>query len=101
VAEKFEAIVSLGAINTRYRHTAQFLASTGTMVYAERVRLPSRRNPLAPEFTVVYHEAVPNEASGSLLDEIMREAARQQLAVALQAEVSACQGHDRQLTRPA
>ena len=38
---------------------------------------------------VVHHEAEPNEASGSVLDEIVREAARQMLAVALQAEVSA------------
>ena len=38
---------------------------------------------------VVHDEAEPNEASGSLLDEIVREAARQMLAVALQAEVSA------------
>jgi hypothetical protein len=51
--------------------------------------------------TVVYHEAEPNEASGSLFNEIVREAARQRLAVALQAEVSAYQGHDHQLTRPA
>ena len=39
---------------------------------------------------VVHDEAEPNEASGSVLDEIVREAARQMLAVALQAEVSAC-----------
>ena len=38
---------------------------------------------------VVHDEAEPNEASGSVLDEIVREAARQRLAVALQAEVSA------------
>ena len=38
---------------------------------------------------VVHDEAEPNEASGSVLDEIVREAARQMLAVALQAEVSA------------
>lgn len=38
---------------------------------------------------VVHDEAEPNEASGSMLDEIVREAARQMLAVALQAEVSA------------
>ena len=38
---------------------------------------------------VVHDEADPNEASGSVLDEIVREAARQMLAVALQAEVSA------------
>ncbi len=38
---------------------------------------------------VVHDEAEPNEASGSVLDEIVREAARQTLAVALQAEVSA------------
>jgi putative transposase len=37
----------------------------------------------------VHDEAEPNEASGSVLDEIVREAARQMLAVALQAEVSA------------
>ncbi len=37
----------------------------------------------------VHDEAGPNEASGSVLDEIAREAARQMLAVALQAEVSA------------
>ena len=36
---------------------------------------------------VVHDEAEPNEASGSVLDEIVREAARQMLAVALQAEV--------------
>jgi Transposase, Mutator family len=36
---------------------------------------------------VVRNEAEPNEASGSVLDEIVREAARQMLAVALQAEV--------------
>jgi putative transposase len=39
---------------------------------------------------VVHDEAEPSEASGSVLDEIVREAARQMLAVALQAEVSAC-----------
>ena len=38
---------------------------------------------------VVHDEAEPHEASGSVLDEIVREAARQMLAVALQAEVSA------------
>ena len=38
---------------------------------------------------VVHDEAEPSEASGSVLDEIVREAARQMLAVALQAEVSA------------
>src|SRR5256885_435261 len=38
---------------------------------------------------IVHDEAEPNEASGSVLDEIVREAARQMLAVALQAEVSA------------
>jgi putative transposase len=38
---------------------------------------------------VVHDEAEPNEASGSVLDEIVREGARQMLAVALQAEVSA------------
>ena len=38
---------------------------------------------------VVHDEAEPNEASGSVLDEIVREAARQMLAVALQAEVPA------------
>jgi hypothetical protein len=32
---------------------------------------------------VVHDEAEPNEASGSVLDEIVREAARQMLAVAL------------------
>ena len=39
---------------------------------------------------VVHDEAEPSEASGSVLDEIVREAARQMLAVALQAEASAC-----------
>ena len=38
---------------------------------------------------VVHDEAAPNEASGSVLEGIVREAARQMLAVALQAEVSA------------
>jgi len=38
---------------------------------------------------VVQDQAEPNEASGSVLDEIAREAARQRLAGALQAEVSA------------
>ena len=38
---------------------------------------------------VVHDEAEPSEASGSVLDEIVREAARQMLAVALQAKVSA------------
>src|SRR5712691_5987319 len=42
-----------------------------------------------PMLKVVHDEAEPNEASGSVLDEIVREAARQMLAVALQAEVSA------------
>ena len=42
-----------------------------------------------PILKVVHDEAEPNEASGSVLDEIVREAARQMLAVALQAEVSA------------
>src|SRR5260370_42078204 len=43
-----------------------------------------------PKLKVVHDGAEPNEASGSVLDEIVREAARQMLAVALQAEVSAC-----------
>jgi putative transposase len=38
---------------------------------------------------VVHDEAEPDEASGSVVDEIVREAARQMLVVALQAEVSA------------
>src|SRR3981081_4509271 len=42
-----------------------------------------------PMLKVVHDEAEPNEASGSVLDEIVREAARQMLAVALQAELSA------------
>src|SRR5260370_6883056 len=42
-----------------------------------------------PMLKVVHDEAEPNEASGSVLDEIVREAARQMLAVALQAEGSA------------
>jgi hypothetical protein len=42
-----------------------------------------------PMLKVVHEEAEPNEASGSVLDEIVREASRQMLAVALQAEVSA------------
>src|SRR6266508_3853138 len=42
-----------------------------------------------PMLKVVHDEAEPNEASGSVLDESVREAARQMLAVALQAEVSA------------
>src|SRR5258708_6989141 len=42
-----------------------------------------------PMLKVVHDEAEPNEASGSVLDEIAGEAARQMLAVALQAEVSA------------
>src|ERR1700694_3977591 len=42
-----------------------------------------------PMLKVVHDEAEHNEASGSVLDEIVREAARQMLAVALQAEVSA------------
>lgn len=37
---------------------------------------------------VVHDEAEPNEASGSMLDEIVREAARQMPAIALLAEVS-------------
>src|SRR5437870_8730269 len=41
-----------------------------------------------PMLKVVHDEAEPNEASGSVLDEIVHEAARQMLAVALQAEVS-------------
>ena len=36
-----------------------------------------------PMLKVVHDEAEPNEASGSLLDEIVREAARQMHAVAL------------------
>ena len=40
-----------------------------------------------PMLRVVDDEAEPNEASGSVLDEIVREAARQILAVALQANV--------------
>jgi hypothetical protein len=43
----------------------------------------------APTLKVVHDEAEPNQASGSVLDEIVREAARQMLAFALQAEVSA------------
>src|SRR5712692_6046772 len=42
-----------------------------------------------PMLKVVHDEAEPNEASGSVLDEIVCEAAGQMLAVALQAEVSA------------
>ena len=42
-----------------------------------------------PMLKVVHDEGEPNEASGSVLDEIVREAARQMLAVALHAEVSA------------
>jgi len=42
-----------------------------------------------PVLKVVRDEAEPTVASGSVLDEIVREAARQMLAVALQAEVSA------------
>src|ERR1700687_5705785 len=42
-----------------------------------------------PMLKIVHDEAEPNEASGSVLDEIVREAARRMLAVALQAEVSA------------
>src|SRR6266508_4428715 len=42
-----------------------------------------------PMLKVVHDEAEPNEASGSVLDALGREAARQMLAVALQAEVSA------------
>src|SRR5918912_2543064 len=42
-----------------------------------------------PMLKLVHDEAEPNKASGSVLDEIVREAARQMLAVALQAEVSA------------
>src|SRR5438552_1839463 len=42
-----------------------------------------------PMLKVVHDQAEPNEASGSVLDEIVREAAREMLAVALQAEVSA------------
>src|SRR5258708_32888515 len=42
-----------------------------------------------PMLKVVHDEAEPNGASGSVLDEIVREAARQMLAVALQAEVPA------------
>ena len=38
---------------------------------------------------IVHDEAEPSEASGSVLDEIVREAASQMLAVALQVEVSA------------
>ena len=38
---------------------------------------------------VVHDEAEPSEASCSVLDEIVREAATQMFAVALQAEVSA------------
>jgi len=40
-----------------------------------------------PVLKVVHDEAEPNEASGSVLDEIVREAARQMLPVALQVEV--------------
>ena len=39
-----------------------------------------------PMFKVVRDEAEPNEASGSVLDEIVREAPRQLLASVLQAE---------------
>ena len=38
-----------------------------------------------PILRVVHDEAEPNEVSGSVLDEIVREAARQMLAVALPA----------------
>jgi hypothetical protein len=38
---------------------------------------------------VVHEECESNEASGSLLDEIVRDGARQMLAAALQAEVAA------------
>ncbi len=37
---------------------------------------------------VVQDGSVPNATGGSLLDEIVRDAARQMLAVALQAEVA-------------
>jgi len=40
-------------------------------------------------FTVVDDPAQPNSAAGSMLDEIVREGARQMLAAALQAEVAA------------
>ena len=39
--------------------------------------------------TAAHDEAESHEASGSMLDAIVREAARRMLAVALQAEVSA------------
>ena len=40
-------------------------------------------------FTVVDDPAQPNSAGGSMLDEIVREGARQMLAAALLAEVAA------------
>ena len=49
----------------------------------------ARRSGGTPILKVVHDEAEPSEASCSVLDEIVREAARQMLAVALQAEVSA------------
>jgi putative transposase len=40
-------------------------------------------------FKVVHDPAEPNVAGGSMLDEIVRDGARQMLAAALQAEVAA------------
>jgi hypothetical protein len=50
-----------------------------------------------PMLKVVHDEAELNEASGSVLDEIVREAARPGLRVSAAAD----KGHDRPLTRPA
>jgi hypothetical protein len=49
---------------------------------------------------VVHYQAEPNEASGSVLDEIVREAARQMLAVALQAEVLISTSRDTPILSP-
>jgi len=45
--------------------------------------LARRSGRYAPTLKVVHDEAEPSEASGSVLDKIVREAARQMLAVVI------------------
>jgi hypothetical protein len=52
---------------------------------SDHVPALARRSGRYAHLKVVHDEAEPNEASGSLLGEIARDAARQMLAVALQA----------------
>jgi hypothetical protein len=54
---------------------------------SDHVPTSARRSGRYALHKVVHDEAEPNEADGSVLDEIVREAARQMLAVAPQADM--------------